>query len=185
MNLSGRLTCPKPQLGCVTSFYTNKKFRSMWRFVCRASPIWTFFCGSSRRQCKKMTEASVCPAVQRLQVYCNILASLHLWVIVAVYATAERADTLPLFHFYPICTPWWKYHRAQGFLQWWPRRDPVILTCSTLYAASRAARRLSTPTKKIRGMWRFVCHASPIWTFFYGSSSRQYETTVFVLQIFP
>ncbi len=25
---------------------------------------------------------------------------------VAVYAPAERADTLPLFHLYPICTPW-------------------------------------------------------------------------------
>jgi hypothetical protein len=49
------------------------------------------------------------PWLVRVGLYAHPLSRFTLFTItykVAVYAPAERADTLPLFHPYPICTLW-------------------------------------------------------------------------------
>ncbi len=133
---------------------------------------------------------------------------------VAVYAPAERTDTPPPPHFistlYVLCGG--NIIGVRSFYSGDPDVIVSCLTCRTLSVwlcnACSLARHwqinLSVATwthvakakaglrdvflhqQKNRGLLRFVCQASPIWTFIYGSSSRQCKKpTVFVLQIFP
>jgi hypothetical protein len=59
---------------------------------------------------------------------------------VAMYAPAERADTLPLFHLYPICTLWYTTVQRKTFVQntpcYWRNSHGWLLLFWNLFAGN-------------------------------------------------